>query len=441
VELWGGIECTLNRVGSDTFDQLARCGHYARGDDLDRIAALGIRKLRYPLLWERAATGTPAEYDWRFAEERLAQLKALGITPIAGLVHHGCGPPGADFTTPQFATGLADYAGQLARRFPWLEWYTPVNEPLTTARFSGLYGHWYPHERSGRAFARILINECRATVLAMQAIRAINPAARLLQTDDLGTIYSTPALEHQANFENARRWLAWDLLCGLVDAKHSLHAHLTRWGIPESELAWFQENPCPPQVIGIDHYVTSDRYLDENLPRYPRWSWGGNGRQAYADIDAVRIRERPGTSLRDILQEAARRYRLPLALTEVHIGCAEDEQVRWLHEAWTTCEQLAARGIDIRAVTTWALFGCYDWDRLLTTDRGHYESGAFCLRGARPRPTNVATYVAALAAGRRCTELEDFLSSEGWWRKPERLIYGDEPDRDAVAPDVAANFA
>ncbi len=134
----------------------------------------------------------------------------------------------------------------------------------------------------------------------------------------------------------------------------------------------------------------------------------------------MRIRERPGTSLRDIVQEAARRYRIPLALTEVHIGCTEDEQVRWLHEAWTTCEQLAARGIDIRAVTTWALFGCYDWDRLLTTDRGHYESGAFCLRGTRPRPTIVATCVAALAAGRRCTELEDLLSAEGWWRKPGR---------------------
>ena len=155
MQLWGGIECTLNRVGSDTFDQLARCGHYARGDDLDRIAALGIRTLRYPLLWERAATGVAGvNIDWAFADERLARLQALGITPIAGLVHHGSGPPGADFTTRAISRRASPtMPAQLARRFPWLEWYTPVNEPLTTARFSGLYGHWYPHERSGRAFA------------------------------------------------------------------------------------------------------------------------------------------------------------------------------------------------------------------------------------------------------------------------------------------------
>ena len=40
---------------------------------------------------------------------------------------------------------LAQHAENVARRYPWLEMFTPVNEPLTTARFSGLYGHWYPH--------------------------------------------------------------------------------------------------------------------------------------------------------------------------------------------------------------------------------------------------------------------------------------------------------
>ena len=55
IELWGGLECTINRVGDAYFDQLARCGHYGRLDDLDAIAALGLRTLRYPALWERIA--------------------------------------------------------------------------------------------------------------------------------------------------------------------------------------------------------------------------------------------------------------------------------------------------------------------------------------------------------------------------------------------------
>jgi dTDP-4-dehydrorhamnose reductase len=435
MELWGGIECTINRVGTRTYDQLARCGHYSRGEDLDLIASLGIRTLRYPLLWERAATARPGEYDWSFADERLARLRALGIVPIAGLVHHGCGPRYTQLPDDSFATGLADYAGQLARRFPWLEWYTPVNEPLTTARFSGLYGHWHPHGRNARAFARILINESRATVLAMQAIRAVNPAARLVQTEDLGTIYSTGRLQYQAEFENQRRWLAWDLLLGRVDGSHPLHDELIEWGIAPQELAWFREHPCPPDVIGIDHYVTSDRFLDHRIERYPRSSHGGNARESYADVEAVRVLETPGTSRRQVILDAARRYQLPVALTEVHIGCTEDEQVRWLHEAWTTCEELAAQGVPLRAVTSWALLGSYDWDTLLTRGGDTYESGAFCLRAGKPRPTAVAEYVRAVTQrpgdARIPARMHDI---PGWWRRPERLTYA-ERLRDSITLD------
>jgi dTDP-4-dehydrorhamnose reductase len=426
MNLWGGIECTLNRVGNRRSDQLAQCGHYARGSDLEKIAALGIKTLRYPLLWERAVTGSPIEFDWRFADERLKLLQQHGITPIAGLVHHGSGPDGVSMFTGQFADGLAAYAGRLAERFPWLDHYTPVNEPLTTARFCGLYGHWYPHACSDRAFTRILLNECRATVLAMRAIRRVNPQAKLVQTDDLGTIYSTGRLAYQAEFENHRRWLAWDLICGLVDHAHPLYRHLRGCGAGDAELAWFRDNPCPPQFIGIDHYVTSDRFLDEDLQRYPRCAWGGNGRDCYADVDAVRVLQRPGTSLGHVVHDAWRRYGIPVALTEVHIGCTEDEQVRWLHDAWTTCAKLAATGVEIRAVTAWALLGSFDWNSLLTRASGHYEAGAFCVRGGEPRSTALADYIRSLTSGKTTGEIAKILATQGWWRQPQRLLYGTE---------------
>ncbi|HUQ09016.1 MAG TPA: hypothetical protein VM146_01780 [Steroidobacteraceae bacterium] len=425
MQVWGGIECTIARVGSNSFDQLARSGHYSRIDDLELIASLGISTLRYPLLWERAATSVPGVYDWSFADERLPRLRELGIRPIAGLVHHGSGPMWTNMLDDSFATGLADYAGQVARRYPWLQCYTPVNEPLTTARFSGLYGHWYPHARDTRAFARMLINECRATVLAMQAIRAVNPAAKLVQTDDLGTVYATGPLQYQAEFENERRWLGWDLLLGRVDVTHPLYRHLLRCGIGTGEIAWFREQGCGPDLIGIDHYVTSDRFLDHRLSLYPESTHGGNGRERYADVEAVRVLDRPGTSLRHVILEAARRYQLPIALTEVHIGCDVDEQVRWLHDAWTTCVQLEASGVPIRAVTPWAMLGCYDWDTLMTRGGDTYESGAFCLRGGRPRPTALAEYIASLA-GRCKLDRAAALSAAapGWWRRADRLLHG-----------------
>lgn len=51
--LWGGIECTLNRVGERYFDQVERNGHARRPDDVARFATLGIGAIRYPVLWER----------------------------------------------------------------------------------------------------------------------------------------------------------------------------------------------------------------------------------------------------------------------------------------------------------------------------------------------------------------------------------------------------
>ena len=38
LELWGGPECTINRVRDTYQDQFERCGHYDRIDDLNLFA-------------------------------------------------------------------------------------------------------------------------------------------------------------------------------------------------------------------------------------------------------------------------------------------------------------------------------------------------------------------------------------------------------------------
>ena len=126
LELWGGVECTVNRVGDVYFDQLERSGHTTRTDDLDRFAELGIRALRYPVLWERTAPDGPELADWTWPDERLERLRELGIRPIVGLVHHGSGPPSTSLLDPGFPEGLARFARAVAERYPWVEDYTPV---------------------------------------------------------------------------------------------------------------------------------------------------------------------------------------------------------------------------------------------------------------------------------------------------------------------------
>src|SRR5436309_1002380 len=135
LEIWGGIECTVNRVGDRFFDQVALSGHPARLSDLDRFAGLGIKALRYPVLWERVAPNGLASADWTESDSALQRLKELGIEPILGLVHHGSGPRDTNLLDPGFASKLAAFARALATRYPWVGMFTPINEPLTTARF------------------------------------------------------------------------------------------------------------------------------------------------------------------------------------------------------------------------------------------------------------------------------------------------------------------
>jgi len=82
LELWGGVECTINRVGDEYFSQIHRSAHIDRVDDLDRFAALGIRAIRYPVLWEHVAPAGLERADWRWPDERLERLRSLGVRPI-----------------------------------------------------------------------------------------------------------------------------------------------------------------------------------------------------------------------------------------------------------------------------------------------------------------------------------------------------------------------
>jgi len=420
-ELWAGVECTVNRVGNIYSDQIERSGHGIRIKDLERLAELGVSAIRYPVLWERTAPLSLDSLDWSWADERLAGLGRLGLKPIAGLVHHGSGPRYTSLLDPSFPEKLAAYAGEVARRYPWITDYTPVNEPLTTARFSCLYGHWYPHARDSLLFARALLAQCRAIILSMRSIRKVNPEARLIQTEDLGKTFSTLTLAYQAQFENERRWLTFDLLCGHVVPGSAMWEYLRWVGVEANELEWFLENRYSPDVVGINHYITSERFLDERVSRYPAAFHGGNGQHVYADVEAVRVCAEGVAGPKALMKEAWERYQLPLAITEVHLGCTREEQLRWLNEVWNASLDLRAEAIDIRAVTAWAAFGAFDWNSLLTCDTGFYEPGLFDLRSPAPRVTVLARMIRTIASGNEFDH--PVLDTSGWWHRWDRLCY------------------
>lgn len=425
-EVWGGLEASVVTVGETLRHQYRETGHHDRLADLGQVAALGIRRLRYVAAWEAVQPDGPAEADFAWHDARLSELRGLGVQPVLGLVHHGSGPAWTGLLDPEFPDKLARYAALVARRYPWVTAWTPVNEPLTTARFSALYGHWSPHARDEPSFLRAVVLQCRGILRAMAAIRAVIPGAELVQTEDLGRTFSTPLLGYQADYENERRWLSMDLLLGRVGPGHPFRPRLLAAGIGAEELEELRAAELAPFTLGLNHYITSERFLDERLVLHAVAAHGGNGRHRYADTEAARMPLPPGsTGWLPRLREAWARYPgATLAVTEAHIGCTPDEQVRWLDECWQAVLVLRAEGAPIRAVTPWALFGAVDWCSLLTRRNNRYEPGAFDVaapdRLGRPGRTLLAEAVASLA--RQGRHEHEVLATPGWWRREDRLL-------------------
>ena len=221
----------------------------------------------------------------------------------------------------------------------------------------------------------------------------------------------------QVRFENHRRWLTFDLLSGRVRPGHPLWPYLTQHGASRSSLEALEHAPCPPDMLGLNFYVTSDRVLDANWERHPEGLQGGNGRVRYADTEAVRLGVRSAASHERVLTDAWQRYGVPLALSEVHLGGHREDQLRWLGQAWRAAQRVRRRGVDVRAVTAWSLFGAFGWDTLVTRATS-YETGTFDVRGdgmQSPRPTALASAIGDLVADRRVRH--PAARGKGWWSR------------------------
>ncbi len=415
--VWAGPECSYLTVGGWTCDQLALTGHDARLDDIDRLAALGATAVRYPVIWGRDRR-TRAPTDWAWAESRLERLDQLGIAPIVGLLHHGFGPEGTDPLDPRWPERFARYASEVAGRFPVASTFLPINEPLTTARFGGLYGWWPPYGRDDGTFISLLLAQAQGFVEASRAIRAVRPDAIIILNEDVGRTFGTRACRAAIDHANQRRWLAFDLVMGRIDRSHPLWPYLASSPAHRRALDRLARDPEPPDVLGIDHYVTSDRYLDDEVDRYPVEARGGDGSIEYADVELARVFGHEVGGFRRAIAEVWDRYGLPMALTEVQLAGGSEDQLAWWTQAWTAAVSARRDGVPVVAVTAWAAFGAYDWASVLRRRDGAYEAGCYDVRSGTPDPTRLPEVLAATARG------GDPDPSTGWWQRDDRFLYG-----------------
>jgi len=390
-EFWASPEPTIARIdGSRVRNQLVETGHHVRDDDVERIARLGVTATRYPVLWEHVAPHTPHARDYGWTDRRLGMLAAAGVEPIVTLLHHGSGPHYTSLIDPAFPELFADYAAATARRYPWIRRWTPINEPLTTARFSTLYGAWYPNGFFDHAmFARAIVNEVRAIALASARISEVNPAATFMLTEDLqGFTAADDAVAAYVEHKSERMYLSAELLQGRIVDGHPMYRYLRESGIPAAELAVIARNPRPPDVMGWNYYPNSERWLVSD--------GDGHRNLPMVDVDPHRL------ALAPLLCAAHARLRIPFALSEVHVIGDERERARWLLQRLDDALAVRAFGVPITAFGAWAAFGMVDWTSLLCRDERGSEDGIYTFVGAHgtPQPTLVADVLTQLCAGR-----------------------------------------
>jgi beta-glucosidase len=401
-----GFECsTFPQVG---MDQLALTQHDRFwGSDLVRVRESGCRVLRYGIRWH-VVNPEPHRWDWSSLDGPFELMQELGIEPIVDLFHFGVPtwlPEGV--MSPIFPDFQAELCLRFARRYPWVRWYTPTNEPYIMAQFGGEIAAWYPFRTGPDQFIIALRNVARGLCEGWAAISSERPDARMMISDTCEYHHALDdATRARADFLNERRFLMHELYGGRVGRDHAMRPWLAKHGMEDADFAWFEDHPAPLDVVGLDHYPHSEHqhrtgrrgeHVDETRPLEEQIGPAGLARQYW---------ERLGR---------------PLLFAETGAPGDDAVKIAWLHRLVSGVREVRAEGVPLIGITWWGLIDQVDWGHGLR--RFHYDvdpTGLYRLewRDGRDRPSDGPPEPTLDAAGHRLARVPTG-ALEAWRRYSE----------------------
>ncbi|MBC7896245.1 MAG: family 1 glycosylhydrolase [Cytophagaceae bacterium] len=366
-----GIECSYPTIdnGRTRRDMLEECGHYTHWrEDLGLVADLGLKYIRYGFPYYSVHRG-PGQYDWDFADEAMAEIRRLGLTPILDLMHFGVPDWLGNYQNPELPMHFADYADAVAVRYPWVRFYTPVNEMYVTARLSAYDGIWNEQLRTDHGFVTAMKHLAAASILASHRLLRRRRNCVIVQsesaehTHDLRVVPSA-----DISLRNKLGFLALDLLYGNPpDAE--VFCYLLDNGLSRDEYAWFMAGESPGfQVLGIDYYGRNERML---LP---------DGSMLFAE-DVF--------GWYQMAKVYYQRYRRPLMHTETNLLDAALAPA-WLWKQWANIIAMRGEGVPVLGFTWYSLVDQVDWDIALSEKRGRINECGLYDMNRKPRDVAVA---------------------------------------------------
>ncbi|MEO7387297.1 MAG: hypothetical protein ABIX37_10210 [Gammaproteobacteria bacterium] len=368
-----GIECSYPTLenGRWRLDQMEATGHYRNWrEDLALTVETGVTFLRYGPPLHLVCIG-PGQYDWSFMDVVMPEFQRLGLTPIIDLCHFGVSDWLGDFQNPEFPTAMRDYSRAFGERYPWVRYYTPINEMYVCAKLSALEGLWNEQRRDERSFMTAVRHMARANVLIMQTLLELRPDAVFINSES-GECYQAccpdPEIARRAEFENERRFLALDLIYAhpLTDF---MKKHAYENGLPPEEYDWFMAQKTPRRaVLGVDYYLWNEKLINSRG-------------------DAEALGELFGWFV--IAQQYYERYRLPLMHTETNIMDAR-KGPHWLWRQWHNVKLIQKAGVPVVGFTWYSVTDQVDWDIAQSRPLGTINPVGLFDLNRDPRPVGQA---------------------------------------------------
>ena len=311
------------------------------------------------------STGIENSYPVISSGRRIDEME---IEVIADLCHFGVPDWLGGFQDPAFPVLFADYARAFARRYPWVRYYTPVNEIFICASFSALRGFWNEQLQSEAAFVTALRNLCMAHELAVEAILAERPDAIIVQGESLEHFHPAGRnAEHHAQRENAFKNLSLDLTLGRELAP-GMAGFLNENGVSSNDLSFFREKRARGQRwLGLDYYPTCEHRVASTGRTTTRWK---------------------GHGFYSLAKEYYERYRIPLFHCETNR--VSRLAVDWLHQQFNEVMALRASGIPIHGFTWYSLTDQIDWQHGLRVERNDLHAVGLYDLDRRIRPVGIA---------------------------------------------------
>ncbi len=387
--IWDTFSHTPGKVARDENGDVAVDHYHRYPQDVALLADLGVTHYRFSLAWPRLqpdARGGINPEGLAFYHRLIDELLAHEIQPWITLYHWDLPQPLEDaggWPARDTAYRFAEYAelahGALHDR---VKYWTTLNEPWCSSFLGYASGRHAPGRQEPAAALAAVHHLLLGHGLAVQAMRAADPASELGITLNLTPV--EPASGSAADADAARRV---DLVSNRIFLDPLLHgtypADLAADVAAVSDLGFVQDGDAeviaaPIDVLGINYYTrTVVRATDgQGAPHPDAAAWVGSEhsvepvKRGFPTTEMGWEIDAPG--LYDVLTRVQREYGpKPLYVTEN--GAAFDDtvaadgtvpdadRIAYLDGHFRAARQAIDDGVDLRGYFVWSLLDNFEW--------------------------------------------------------------------------------